>query len=80
MNTDEIFESLQEIFKDLFDNDNLELTREMSSDDIEDWDSVAQISLVLTIENSLNVRISASELEELANVGDIVDLVKSKLN
>jgi acyl carrier protein len=80
MNTDEIFESLQEIFKDLFDNDNLELTREMSSDDIEDWDSVAQISLVLTIENSLNVRISASELEELANVGDIVDLVNSKLN
>ena len=80
MNTDEIFESLQEIFKDLFDNDNLELTREMSSDDIEDWDSVAQISLVLTIENSLNVRISASELEELANVGDIVDLEKSKLN
>ena len=79
MNSNEILLSLQNIFRDLFDEEDLVLTRETSSSDIEDWDSVAQISLVLTVENTFNVRISASELEGLSNVGDIIDLLHSKL-
>jgi len=79
MNTDKILETLQEIFRDLFDDKDLVLNRDISADDIEDWDSVAQISLILTIENSFNLRISASELEGLANVGEIADLLESKL-
>ena len=75
-----ILEILQNIFRDLFDEENLILTRDTSSKNIEDWDSVAQISLILTIENTYNIRISAAELENLSNVGDIVDLLCSKLN
>jgi acyl carrier protein len=75
-----ILEILQNIFRDLFDEENLILTRDTSSKNIEDWDSVAQISLILTIENTYNIRISAAEIENLSNVGDIVDLLCSKLN
>jgi len=80
MSESKILEILQNIFRDLFDEDNLILTRDTSSKNIEDWDSVAQISLILTIENTYNIRISAAELENLSNVGDIVDLLCSKLN
>ena len=62
MNEQQIFDAVQNIFRDNFDDDSLVLTRETTADDIEDWDSLEQINLL-------------TAMEKLANVGDMVDLI-----
>ena len=52
----EILNSLEEIFKDIFDDEELKLERETSADDIDDWDSLAQINLIVAIEKEFNVK------------------------
>jgi len=78
VNPNEILESLNGIFTDVFDDNDIKITRQTNADDIEDWDSVTQISLILTIENTFDIRITANELENLANVGEIADLILKK--
>ena len=70
-----IFEAVQEIFRDNFDDEELEITRETCADDIEDWDSLEQINLLTTIGKKYGVKFSIDDVKGLANVGDMVDLV-----
>lgn len=74
-----IMEELQEIFRDVFDDEELVLTEKTSADDIEDWDSLAQIRLVVAIEKHFNVKFAMEEVEALQDVGGMADLVRSKL-
>ena len=75
----EIFEKVQEIFQDVFDDDGLELTRETSAKDIEDWDSLAQIRLVVAMEKQFKIKLPMQELKNLDNVGGMLDLIASKV-
>ena len=70
---------LEVIFKDVFDDDSLVLNRETNADDIEDWDSLAQINLIAACEKEFGLRFEIDEIVVLANVGDMVDLIESKL-
>ena len=79
MQEQEIFEQVQEIFRDVFDEDDLTLTRETSAADIEDWDSLAQIRLVVAMEKQFRIKIPAKELQGLANVGEMLDFIRDKL-
>ena len=79
MQEQEIFEQVQEIFRDVFDEDDLTLTRETSAADIEDWDSLAQIRLVVAMEKQFRIKIPAKELQGLANVGEMLDFIRGKL-
>ncbi len=79
MQEQEIFEQVQEIFRDVFDEDDLTLTRETSAADIEDWDSLAQIRLVVAMEKQFRIKIPAKELQGLANVGEMLDFIQDKL-
>ena len=75
MEMQEIFNTVQDIFRDNFDDDELVITRETSSDDIEDWDSLEQINLLTTIGKKYGVKFSIDDVSGLANVGDMGDLV-----
>ena len=75
MTAEQILKDLEEIFRDNFDDDELELTRETPADDIEDWDSLEQINLLTTIGKKYGVKFSIDDVKGLANVGDMVDLV-----
>ncbi|MCB8566635.1 acyl carrier protein [Fusobacterium ulcerans] len=72
-------EKLQEIFRDIFDDEELVITEEMTAADIEDWDSLAQINLIIAIEKEFKVRFSLEEVSKLKNIGEMLDLIKFKV-
>jgi acyl carrier protein len=76
---DEILEQLQDIFRDVLDQPELVLTRESNANNVEDWDSLAHINLVSSIEKHYKIKFALGELQELKNVGDMIDLIKAKL-
>lgn len=79
MSREEIFEIVQDIFRDVFDDEEIELTDESNSEDIEDWDSLEHINLVINMEKKFNLKFNLKEVGELANVGEMVDLIKRML-
>lgn len=79
METTEIYQKLTTIFCDVFDDENIVVRPELTADDIEEWDSLSHIRLVLTVEKAFNTKFSASEIGNLKNVGDFVKLIQSKL-
>ena len=70
-----ILEAVQEIFRDNFDDDTLEITRATCADDIEDWDRLEQINLLTAIEKKFNIKFKLADVRNLKNVGDLLDLV-----
>lgn len=75
----EILDVLNEIFRDIFDDDNLVIERATNADDIDDWDSLSNINIVVAIEKRYQVKFALGELQELQNVGDMVDLIEKKI-
>ena len=76
MEQQEIFNAVQEIFRDNFDDDALEITRTTSADDIEDWDSLEQINLLTAMEKKFGLKFKLDDVRGLANVGDLLDLIE----
>jgi len=68
---------LQEIFRDVFDEDDMEIFPEMSANDHEDWDSLTQIQLIVAAERYFNVKFSTDEIMKLKNVGEFANLIDS---
>jgi len=73
----ETMSALKEIFCDYFDED-LVIERHTSAVDIDDWDSLAQVGLVLTIEKQFKLKMKKSEMNLLKNIGDMADLIDAK--
>ena len=71
-------DKLQKIFRDVFDDKKLQIGRETTAADIEDWDSLAQINLVAEIESVFKLKFDIAEIIALQNVGDIIDLIDKK--
>lgn len=80
MSRDEIFNEVQEIFRDVFDDDELVIKDSTNADDIEDWDSLNQINLLSAIEQEFNIKLGLGELKKLKNVGSMIDLMMTKIN
>lgn len=72
-----IYARLQEIFRDVFD-DSIVLAPGLSAKDVEGWDSVTNVQLMLSIERKFNVRFSASQIASFNNVGDLVELLQRR--
>jgi acyl carrier protein len=79
MTDNEIYERLTEIMQDIFDDPDVVATPDLTADDVEAWDSLSHIRLVLAIEKAFKVKFAASEVGEVKDVGEMVNLVKSKL-
>jgi acyl carrier protein len=69
---------LAEIFQDVFDEDLIEVTPELSAKDVEGWDSLTHIRLILTVEKAFKIKFSTSEIGKLENMGDLVALIKAR--
>lgn len=75
----EILARLQSIFDDLF-LDEVVVTPELSAQDVEEWDSLLHISLVLSVEEAFGIRFRVGEVESTRNVGDFIDLISRRLD
>ena len=76
MDSNAIFEAVQQIFRDNFDDEELVLTRETCADDIEDWDSLEQINLLTAIEKKFGLKFGLADVRDLQKVGDLLDLIE----
>lgn len=77
--SDEHLKRVQEIMVDVFDDDDLTVTRDTSADDVEDWDSLSHIRLMVAVEREFGVKFTNAEIEQLQKVGDLIDLIDRKL-
>jgi len=75
----DILEKLQPIFQDIFEDDELLITAESNAATVEDWDSLAHITLIFAIEQEFEIKFALGELEAMKNVGDMVELMQIKL-
>jgi len=78
MNKNNIKEKLQSVFVDVFDDEDLRISNSTNSDDIEEWDSLNHIALVLSIEKCFNIRFMTGEVLSLKNVGEMIQLLEEK--
>lgn len=78
MKSDEIYEKLSGVFREVFDDDSIAVSSQLTANDVSGWDSLTNIRLILTVERTFGVQFSASEIGRLQNVGDLVSLVQSK--
>jgi len=78
MDTDTIYARLTPIFHDVFDDETIAVTPTLTADDVDEWDSLAHIRLVLAIEKKFGLKFSAAEVGRLKNVGEFVALIQAK--
>jgi acyl carrier protein len=74
----EIYARLTGIMRDVFDDDTLVATPEMTAHDVKDWDSVSHITLVAAVEEAFHMRFKTAELEKIKNVGQMVEQIEKK--
>lgn len=78
MDEPQIYAQLAEIFEGVFDEDSIKVTPELSAKDVDGWDSLAHIRLILTVEKAFKIKLSTSEIGKLENVGDLVAIIKAR--
>jgi acyl carrier protein len=78
MNTDDIYKRLQRIFDNVF-MEEVRVTPELSANDVDEWDSVTHVSLVLAIEEEFGLRFRVGEVESAKNLGDLVNLIALRM-
>lgn len=75
---DEIYSRLNEVFRDVFDDDSIEVNAETTADDIEDWDSLNHITLIDAVENEFKVRFTMGEVSGMKNVGEMAEIISER--
>ena len=75
MERSEIFEKLNEIFRDVFDDDSITVTDSTSAADIEGWDSLTHITLISEVEEEFGIKFAMKDVIGMQNVGEMVDII-----
>ncbi|HEY9569074.1 MAG TPA: acyl carrier protein [Thalassobaculum sp.] len=75
---DQLLARLTAVFRDVFDDEELAVFADMSAKDVDEWDSLTHITLVLAVEKAFGVKLNAAEVGRLENVGQMVDLLARK--
>lgn len=78
MGKNEILAKVQEIFQDVLDNEDIELNYETTADDIDEWDSLSHIQLIVAIEKEFRVKFTSKEIMSWGNVGEMIDNIINK--
>ena len=78
MSRDEVYVRVNEVFRDVFDDESITVIDDTVAADIEDWDSLEHINLVVAIEKEFDLHFSMGEVNGMKNVGEMVDLIMTK--
>ena len=78
MTSDDILAQLRELMIDVFDVDDLQITPATTAEDVEEWDSLSHVRLVVAVERKFGIKFKNSEIEGLKSVGDLVNLIEAK--
>jgi acyl carrier protein len=76
---DQILEQLTQIFRSVFDDDTLKLKTSSSANDIEEWDSLNQIKIILACEHAFKINLNPRKISTLENVGQMLDYLEREL-
>ncbi|MBB6371650.1 acyl carrier protein [Chryseobacterium shigense] len=79
MSKNEILSKLSEIFREELDNEEITLTEETTANDVEEWDSLSHIQLIVAVEKAFGIRFTSSEIQSWNTVGEMADSITSKL-
>jgi len=79
MSREEVFEKLNEVFREVFDDESIEVVDNTTAEDIEDWDSLEHINLIVAIENKFGIKFKMNEVTGLKNVGEMVDVILGRI-
>lgn len=75
MDREKITEKLNEVFRDVFDNEDITVTDSTTADDIEEWDSLEHISLISAVEKTFKMRFTMKEVSGMKNVGEMISIL-----
>ncbi|MCM1298918.1 MAG: acyl carrier protein [Firmicutes bacterium] len=75
---EEIFERLNGVFRDVFDDDSIEVSADTTADDIEDWDSLNHITLIDAVESEFGVKFTMGEVSGMKNVGEMAEIIEKR--
>ena len=78
MTREEVFERLNKVFRDVFDDDDITVTETTTSADIDDWDSLEHINLVAAVEQEFGMKFTMGQVVTMKNVGGMVDIILQK--
>lgn len=79
MTREEVYSKLTDVFRTVFDDDTITLNDSTTSADIEDWDSLEHIDLIVSIEKAFSMKFTMSETTGMKNVGEMVDIILSRI-
>lgn len=79
MTQEDILSKVQNIFRDVLDEENISLISQTTANDIEEWDSLTHIQLVVAIEKSFKIKFTSKEILSWKNVGEMVETIHAKL-
>ena len=75
----EIFEKLNEVFRDVFDDESITVGEDTTAKDVEGWDSLRHITLLAAIEDEFDIEFSMGQTVSMKNVGEMVDIIMSRI-
>lgn len=76
----QVYDKLTAVLRDMFDDDDIVATPALKAADVDGWDSLAHVRLILAIEKEFGVKFRAAEINAFKNVGDLADTITAKLN
>jgi acyl carrier protein len=79
MNRQEIFKKVSDIFKEVLEDENIVISENQGAKDIDEWDSLTHIMLVVETEKTFQIKFLSSEISKWENIGDMITAIESKL-
>lgn len=79
MSREEIYEKLNDVFRDVFDDDSITVNDATTSTDIDGWDSLEHINLISAVEQEFGIHFGMGQIVSMKNVGEMVDIIASKV-
>jgi len=75
----DITDQLTNVFREVFDNETINLWDEMTADDVDEWDSLSHVNLMIAVELAFGIEFTQSEIQNFANVGELKQSIENKL-
>lgn len=80
MTKKEIFENLDSVFQEVFDDESIHVTEKTTAEDIEEWDSFEHITLIIAVEQKFGIKFNMGAVTTMKNVGEMVDIIENELS